>query len=409
MKKFLLSIFPLLLVCSVLAQAPLSFNYQAVLRDHAGQVMASEEVTLDISILQGSMEGQVIFTETHQTHTNDFGLVNLHVGSVSSLEDIDWGEGPYFLQVALNGDVMGTTQLLSVPYALHATTSADAFSGDYEDLENAPDLDQFVGVESPSDGDLVYFDGNAWISIPLGEEGQVLSVVDGTPAWKDIPGNGNGNGNGETGTVTDVEGNVYQTVKIGEQWWMAENLRTSQYNNGDNLLTGLDDTQWEHTTQGAYSIYENDDDNLNTYGKLYNWHAVMDNRGLCPAGWHLPTDEEWQQMEMHLGMSQDEAEGSGWRGTDEGGKLKATGTDYWDDPNTGATNESGFTALPAGGRTYLGMYIFLNEWAYFWTSTEQTADYSSWYRVLSYNSAQVFRFYNHQNSGFAVRCVMSAE
>ncbi len=407
MKKFLLFVLPMLLVCSVLAQAPLSFNYQAVLRDHSGQVIASEEVTLEISILYGSMDGQEVFSETHHTQTNTFGLVNLQVGSYSSLEDIEWGEEAFYIQVSLNGEVMGTTQLLSVPFALHASTSADAFSGNYEDLENTPDIDQFIEFENPSEGDLVYFDGNAWISIPLGEEGQVLSIVDGTPSWTDI--SSNDNGNGETGTVTDVEGNVYETVKIGEQWWMAENLRTSKYNNGDDLVTGLNDTQWEFTTQGAYSIYNNDEDNHTIYGKLYNWHAVMDTRGLCPAGWQVPSDEEWQQMEMYLGMSQDEAEGTGWRGTDEGGKLKATGTEFWDDPNTGATNETGFTALPAGGRTYLGMYIFLNEWAYFWTSTEQTADYSSWYRVLAYNYAQVFRIYNHQNSGFAVRCVKSDE
>jgi len=160
MKKVtFLILFATLFVSAVNAQAPWQFNYQAVLRDDAGQVLTLEEVSVEISILKDSPEGEEVFTETHQTATNEFGLVNLQVGSLSSLEDIDWKEAAYFIRVSVNGSQMGTSPLLSVPYALHAATSADAFSGDYQDLENLPDLDAFIGIEGAQQGDMLFYSG----------------------------------------------------------------------------------------------------------------------------------------------------------------------------------------------------------------------------------------------------------
>ena len=152
----------------------------------------------------------------------------------------------------------------------------------------------------------------------------------------------------ETGTVTDIDGNTYQTVKIGDQWWMAENLKVTCYRNGDAIPNITDGTTWASLSTGAYCEYNNDINNVATYGRLYNWYAVTDSRNIAPAGWHVPSDAEWKQLEMYLGMSQSEADATGWRGTDEGGKLKEVGTMHWNSPNTGATNESGFTALPGG-------------------------------------------------------------
>jgi uncharacterized protein (TIGR02145 family) len=136
------------------------------------------------------------------------------------------------------------------------------------------------------------------------------------------------------GTVTDIDGNVYNTVTIGTQCWMAENLKTTRYNDGTAILTGLSNADWQITTSGAYAIYNNDPANNTTYGKLYNIYAVKTNK-LAPAGWHVPTYTEWTTLTTYLGGE-----------AVAGGKMKAT--TLWSSPNTGATNSSGFTGLPAG-------------------------------------------------------------
>jgi len=171
-----------------------------------------------------------------------------------------------------------------------------------------------------------------------------------------------------TGTVTDIDGNVYKTVKIGNQWWMAENLKVTRYRNGDPIPNITDNHTWVDLSTGAYCNYNNDISNVATYGRLYNWYAVDESRNIAPAGWHVPTDDEWKQLEIYLGMSPTEADETHWRGTDEGGKLKETGTTHWYSPNTGATNESGFTALPGGYRVS-GGFSSLGFGAYFWSST----------------------------------------
>lgn len=116
-----------------------------------------------------------------------------------------------------------------------------------------------------------------------------------------------------TGTVTDIDGNVYQTVKIGNQWWMAENLKVSHYQNSDAIPNVTNNSDWGNLSTGAYCAYNNDNVNISTYGLLYNWYAVADSRELAPTGWHVPTDEEWKQLEMSLGMSDSEANDRGWR------------------------------------------------------------------------------------------------
>jgi len=204
-------------------------------------------------------------------------------------------------------------------------------------------------------------------------------------------------------TVTDYDGNTYFTVKIGEQCWMAQNLKVTHYRNGDPIPNVTDDTEWEDLTTGAYCDYNNDEGNVATYGRLYNWYAVVDSRNIAPAGWHVPSDDELKQLEMYLGMSQAEADSAGWRGTDEGGKLKETGTTHWAPPNTGATNESGFSALPGGYRVSYGSFGDMGHYAYFWSSTEDSSD-GAWYRPLSYSDSQVGRYLS-KRGGFSVRCV----
>jgi uncharacterized protein (TIGR02145 family) len=204
--------------------------------------------------------------------------------------------------------------------------------------------------------------------------------------------------------VTDIDGNVYRTVKIGDHWWMAENLKVTRYRNGDSIPIVTDNRAWESLTTGAICYFDNDSNNVATYGILYNYYAIDDSRGFAPEGWHIPTDEEWKELETFLGMSRSEADGTGHRGTDEGGRLKEAGTEHWLSPNTGATNETGFTALPGGYRSSTGYMGKIREWALFWAHTEKK-DYLAWYRRLEYDRTEIRRIDNYKQHGFSIRCV----
>ena len=212
---------------------------------------------------------------------------------------------------------------------------------------------------------------------------------------------------GETGTVIDREGNVYKTIKIGDQWWMAENLKVTTYRNGDPIPHVTDNGEWSDLRTGAWCAYDNDPANADTYGLLYNWYAVNDSRNIAPEGWHVPTDEEWKQLEMALGMSRSEADDTGWRGSNEGSKL-AGNADLWDNgalKNNAEFGSSGFSGLP-GGYRYLdnGYFGSLGYYAYFWSSTEYSS-YDAWGRNLSYDSTDVYRYNYDKRLGFSVRCV----
>jgi len=196
-----------------------------------------------------------------------------------------------------------------------------------------------------------------------------------------------------TGTMTDIDGNVYQTVKVGDQWWMAENLKVTHYRNGATipLVTNSDD--WPNLSTGARCAYDNDQSEVATYGYLYNWYAVDDSRNIAPSGWHVPSNAEWQTLVDYLG------------GDDvTGGKLKETGTNHWESPNEGATNESGFAALPGGYRYGGGNFYVLGYVAYFWSSTEISSNYA-WYRLLDYDDASVYRSASYKQFGFSLRLV----
>jgi uncharacterized protein (TIGR02145 family) len=204
-----------------------------------------------------------------------------------------------------------------------------------------------------------------------------------------------------TGTVTDIDGNIYTTVKIGNQWWMAENLMVTHYRNGDPIPNVTDSSGWASLTTGAYCIYDNNVINSNIYGFLYNWFVISDSRNIAPQGWHVPTDEEWKELEMCLGMSQSESDAAGWRGTDEGSKLKATSGWY---SNGNGTNESGFSALPGGLRYDNSNFGFMGHEADFWSSTENII-YNAWRRSLYYTYSEVYRSSSRKLYGFSVRCV----
>jgi uncharacterized protein (TIGR02145 family) len=208
-------------------------------------------------------------------------------------------------------------------------------------------------------------------------------------------------------SITDIDGNVYKTVKIGSQWWMAEDLRVVRFRNGDSIIkvgnisqysSQFDTLRWTNIDSGAYCTNN---------GIKYNWYAIGDTRNIAPIGWHVPTDDEWKQLEMHLGMSNTDANKVNWRGTNEGNKLKLQ-SGWYNSSNAyqvWGTNESGFTALGKGcvmfngqngapGATYTGFW---------WTSTKQGNE--AWYRYLDYQKPNVFRYYGPLTYGFSIRCV----
>lgn len=203
--------------------------------------------------------------------------------------------------------------------------------------------------------------------------------------------------------VTDIDGNTYQTIIINGQEWMAENLRTSLYSNGDLIPNVTINNQWGNLTTGAWTHYNNDSLNENPYGKLYNWHAVDDSRNVCPTGWHVPTDAEWTVFINYLDPN---ASGGDIVNT-AGGKMKSSGTQYWLSPNTDATNASGFSGYPGGYRSYFSSTEIRNT-GHWWSSTEYgTSTGLAYFRYLSYTSGYIYKAYvnGYKEDGRSVRCI----
>ena len=210
-----------------------------------------------------------------------------------------------------------------------------------------------------------------------------------------------------TDVCVDIDGNIYQTIQIGDQLWMAENLKVTHYNNGDEIPNNLSNSEWASTSSGATAIYDGNANNVDTYGNLYNWDAVDDERGICPEGFHVPTDDEYKELEMYLGMSESEANDYGWRGTNEGSNL-AGSAELWADgylENNSEFGTSGFTARPGGYRSYYGgYYSSMGNYGSFWSSSEGNSSLA-WSRGLHYYYSEVNRSNYYKQNGFSVRCL----
>ncbi|NLA49735.1 MAG: hypothetical protein GX876_09770 [Bacteroidales bacterium] len=202
--------------------------------------------------------------------------------------------------------------------------------------------------------------------------------------------------------VTDIDGNLYNTVKIGTQIWMAENLKTTKYNDNSVISNVTDNEEWTNLTIGAYCWADNDETtNKPLYGALYNWYAVETDK-LCPEGWHVPTDEDYKILEKTLGLTQEQADESEWRGTNQGSQLKSV--HGWLEDGNG-TNSSGFTASPSGYRFYGdGTTKGLGLICYFWTSTPFD-NLLSTYRRLDADNTAIYRRSAYKEAGKSVRCV----
>ena len=197
----------------------------------------------------------------------------------------------------------------------------------------------------------------------------------------------------ETGTVTDIDGNTYKTIKIGDQVWMAENLKVTHFRDGSKIPNIINQS-WKHLASGAYCNYENNETHVSDYGRLYNWYAVSDFRNIAPAGWHVPGIEEWSKLIDYLG---------GWRNAYN--KMKETGTVHWVAPNTDATNEIGFSALPGGFRNEENNFMKMGTGSYFWSTTELKNPIAAWAVYFRHNDPVVRQGDHYKVYGFSVRCV----
>lgn len=202
------------------------------------------------------------------------------------------------------------------------------------------------------------------------------------------------------GSVADCSGNTYATIEIGNQVWMAENLSTTCYANGDPITNVTDNTQWSNVTTGAWVHHSNDTTYENPYGKLYNWYAVTDPRNACPTGWHVPTDQEWTVLIDHLG---------GNNGAGE--KMKSSGGQYWYNPYNEGTNESGFSGLPGGAHYSSGTSAELRTSGIWWSSAEHESEsspgmynYAKTLKLVG-SSSYAYESWNYKRTGYSVRCV----
>ena len=362
MKKFtfFFSVFMLSLV--VFSQSPQGIKYQAVARTLDGDPVIDQDISVKTSILKGNLEGEVVYSEQHSVETNSMGLFILEIGNpdlvlTGTFGDLPWGTSDYYLKLEMdenggsNFQYMGTSQLWSVPYALNSSS-----------LTLTSENGKRYSISVDTLGNL--------ISTLIEDE-----LLCGDP-------------------FTDPrDGYVYNTVQIGNQCWMKENMA---------WLPGVSPPTTGSQTDPFYYVYDYDGtvvaeakvtDNYQTYGVLYNWPASLI---ACPTsgGWHLPDDDEWTVLTDFLGG-----------GDVAGGKMKEVGTVHWFDPNVGANNSSGFTALPGGYRSWYGYFYTIGEYGYWWSSTEHTAVNNAWIRRIYNLQAASYRAGNETDNGISVRCV----
>lgn len=197
-------------------------------------------------------------------------------------------------------------------------------------------------------------------------------------------------------TVTDIDNNTYNIISIGSQVWFKENLKTTKFNEGTAIPIVPDNSTWAALTTPGSCTYNNTTniDSINTFGRLYNWFTISTDK-LCPTGWHVSSDSEWTILSNYLGG-----------GLDVANKLKESGTSHWNSPNTGATNESGFTALPGGARNEKGVFGQIGYKGSWWTST-QNSEYSenAWYRFIISDNGMLSSASFVNQRGYSVRCV----
>ncbi len=414
MKKItFLSLIGIIAVLNSFAQTPESFKYQAIARDANGEVIANQQVELIISILQNDINGAVVYTETHDSTSNMYGLVNLNIGSgnPTNFSTINWGAEPHFLKIEMNGMLMGISQLLSVPYALHARTAESLVGGITETDPvynssiakgiNAVDTANWNNKlsETPNLTNVLFIDNDAGSSKieNMGFPTELNDAV--TKEYVDIIKEGILLDIATDDSIKDFDGNYYDVVIVGKQAWTAENLKTTHYADGTAIPFIEDDAEWENlsATGQAYCFYKNDPTKYGG-GALYSWAAAMKGatannnktiQGVCPDGWHLPTDNDWQKLYDFVG-------GNAYM-------LKAVATVCSN--NFKGSDYYGLHIGPGGGMRswYNGMSIGGCNPS-FWSSYQSNGSNAIMYRMW-YNKQSIERAAFPKDSGNSVRCV----
>lgn len=523
MKKVLTLLSALLFTFSLLAQSPEKISFQMVLRDSNHELVTNQNIGMRISILQGSADGQSVYTETHIPRSNSQGLVSIDIGggvSSQNFSTIDWQRGPYFVKTEAdpsggnNYSITGVSQILSVPYALHAKTAETILGGELSEkdplfaaseaakigpldivnlsnlsgvntgdqdlshlatikalqdssiaLRNAiPETVDFIRQETDpvfdawdrstgiliqeeqitdlkpyiteekdpvfeanfdlnraARGDIIQFDGRKWSRFTPNyltgfTEAQKLSDVAAlgnainnqiknledpsdpqdavTKAYIDailksydvIP-------QTFSAMISDIEGNRYKTVKIGNQVWMAENLKSTQFNDGTPIPELQDDNAWRNANGPGYCWYNNDRENLGKiHGALYNGYVLYSDpqKNVCPQGWHVPTQPEWQIFINTIA---------------DNGKLYPKNDNLWTIPYPEATDEYGFTALPSGQRATQGIFLQLGGIAFWHLKNTSEDTFSVYWGIWTQDPLSTLFGGAQPQEGFSIRCI----
>ncbi|MBP6976871.1 MAG: fibrobacter succinogenes major paralogous domain-containing protein [Bacteroidales bacterium] len=541
MKRFILLIVFSIAVTLLLAQVPEAINYQAIIRGNTDAVLSNEPVNIRISLLEDNITGNVVYCENHSTTTNNYGIVNLAIGTGTvisgTFDSIDWGGSYHFVKIELdtaggtNYYHMGTSQLLTVPYAFYANEVATVSDIDLNHWNTAyswgdhalagyltgfTETDPIFGLSAaysivPNDiinwnnasswgnhalagyltteldprvgsnilNHLPKWDGNALIATSLVEtnngsvgigisavdtstllhvggvvrsdsafkiedatgssdtlnqitafdfsagklkyktsvfRGGIMTYISNESVWVDSVGDFIFPDEPPSPTycpgipVLLYQGRTYHTVLIGTQCWMKENL-----NVGTMVMSTAGESQQSDNGFIEKFCYNNDTAYCVIYGGLYEWDEAMQYvttesaQGICPQGWHIPSHNEWKILEGTVDSQYPVGdpiwEIYGYRGYDAGGNLKETGTVHWLTPNLGATNSSGFTAVPAGVRMNSdGSFQYIGANSAFWTSSTNTST-SAIKRNLLYDRQDVRCQNNKRYTGKSIRCV----
>ena len=396
MKKLYL-IIALIATTVILAQAPQGFNYQATVRNNSGQLVLNQNVLVKFNIYQNSATGTLVYSENQSATTDDLGHINLVVGqgtaTTATFSTINWGSGSYYLGIELNSGngylTMGTTQLLSVPYALYANSAGNNQAttpnlASVLAVNNGANNLQIKNLADPTDPqDAVT---KSYLATQIAQlQAQITALQNASIA--PLP-----------------------NVTIGTQVWSTNNLEITTYRDGTPIPQVTDPAAWANLTTGAWCYYNHISANGDTYGKLYNWYAVAGihdndpntpNKILAPSGWRIPTYGEWTTLINYLDPA---ANGGQSFPNVAGGKMKETGTLRWVSPNTGANNQSGFSGLPGGAfggnTTFYGIGTNGN-----WWSLSELNTVNAWYVYINYDNTNAASNLASKTLGFSVRCI----